>query len=794
MLDLLWLEAALHGDAAARGAGLSVVQGALVRCKRNGQYSWQQIRQASRQPDGSWDLLLVQEGPGASLKASWVSNAGVHTEEAGRDAELRELSARWSSLLSSRQQASGQQAKPVALTSWRLEGAQKLLAKILQRQGRAPDGSVPVNPNALQALVKTLQSVGGFRIRLGQVVGTAAVTEGGAAAVLAQQASRQAEQAQQQQGQAQPHLAQAAQLQHPTQPQVEQPLTEVQAAQQQQRAQVKAAHAQQQQQLQPEPPPPPQGPQGTQDYDPLSAASQLQQQQREVAPAQSGAPGVSTSEASVTVDGRQLPPMAVCPLAQPAKPSMLSSAGSLQRAGSKEAGAPTSAVVSDPAPVAAAPAATAAVTCSSAGAATLADMAGGEVQGAAADAAAVGEPPSNVLLANIDRLLAKVTKQNSREALLASAAQQGPNADPYAAGAAEGAAGAVQGGATGGPTAAEAGAGIIPAATRAPEAAVGSAVVDLSDSLASLPRPPASPRTAAVARPQSQLAAPEVAGCVPHSGCKWMLGQASQGEAADTAAAVLPSKAAKPELQPQGVGVLKQQRQLAAVTAMPGSPAATKSLPSSPQPLGSPGQANGSTRAGGAGLTCNIVSQMAAAAVDKGLPRSRQRSGGRNGSASRSRSRSDRKRRRRSLSRGSIPSRSRRRSRSSSRGRKHSRGRSSSSRGRRRSRGRSSSRSRDRRPVFGSRSPSPSPAAMRRLPRSVQNAIYDLEERLHGQLRARDFDDRVVGYMLKVLCEEEAMVPWVSHLQPFTGHLRNPAAWLMAQLKHAERAQTRAFY
>ena len=46
------------GSPEAQVAGMSVVLGALVRCKAGGRYSWQQILRAVRQPDGCWALLV----------------------------------------------------------------------------------------------------------------------------------------------------------------------------------------------------------------------------------------------------------------------------------------------------------------------------------------------------------------------------------------------------------------------------------------------------------------------------------------------------------------------------------------------------------------------------------------------------------------------------------------------------------------------------------------------------------------------------------------------------------------
>ena len=61
-LDLLVL--LLISPAASRSTppGLSAVRGALVRCKRGGRYSWQQVKRAVQQSPGAWRLDVGQVG------------------------------------------------------------------------------------------------------------------------------------------------------------------------------------------------------------------------------------------------------------------------------------------------------------------------------------------------------------------------------------------------------------------------------------------------------------------------------------------------------------------------------------------------------------------------------------------------------------------------------------------------------------------------------------------------------------------------------------------------------------
>ncbi|GAB4820347.1 hypothetical protein N2152v2_007393 [Parachlorella kessleri] len=137
-----------------------VVSGALVRCKRKGRYSWQQVAIAQRDQQGAWLLQLA--GPDLDgvrvVPAIYVAPDGVNRDKAGAEAELAELAARWHTLATTRGQ--------VARVWWQLKGTAGLLAQILAKEGPAPDGSIPISRRALEALLATLRDPRGLAAQL----------------------------------------------------------------------------------------------------------------------------------------------------------------------------------------------------------------------------------------------------------------------------------------------------------------------------------------------------------------------------------------------------------------------------------------------------------------------------------------------------------------------------------------------------------------------------------------------------------------------------------------------------
>ncbi|GAB4822778.1 hypothetical protein N2152v2_009824 [Parachlorella kessleri] len=167
LADLLHFEAVLQGQPAYQQEGLSVVRGLLVRAKRRGVYSWQQIHAAERQPSGTWVVHIVSQNSNVSaLPVRFLSSKGINDTEVGVQAELGELQSRWPSLMSSMQE--------VAQFQWQLEGSLGLLSKVLAKQGRAEDGSLPVGAKALAALLLTLRDKRGSAARLAALQAAAA--------------------------------------------------------------------------------------------------------------------------------------------------------------------------------------------------------------------------------------------------------------------------------------------------------------------------------------------------------------------------------------------------------------------------------------------------------------------------------------------------------------------------------------------------------------------------------------------------------------------------------------------
>ncbi|GAB4816861.1 hypothetical protein N2152v2_003907 [Parachlorella kessleri] len=162
LIDLLYLEGALQASQSTP-PGLSAVQGALVRCKRGGRYSWQQVKRAVQQSPGAWKLEVGQGTRPSLINAGWVSNKAVSTSQAEIEEELAALSAprQWPTMFNSRQE--------VAEVQWRLQGATAMLAKIRARTHGERAQDIRVGSSALAALIATLQNPRAIAARLAKV-------------------------------------------------------------------------------------------------------------------------------------------------------------------------------------------------------------------------------------------------------------------------------------------------------------------------------------------------------------------------------------------------------------------------------------------------------------------------------------------------------------------------------------------------------------------------------------------------------------------------------------------------